>query len=102
MAQALRSIFAQQNVGRIHILVGVDRAEGDIAAINPIFQEQPDNCVTTLVNLGYSTSTRHGGIHAAGDGGALRTILSYMANSRYVAYLDDDNWLAPDHLEKLL
>jgi len=102
LAQALRSIFAQENIGRLHILIGVDRAEGDIAAINPVFQEQPDNCVTTLVNLGYSTSTRHGGVHAAWDGGALRTILSYMANSRYVAYLDDDNWLAPDHVEKLL
>ncbi|WP_420731760.1 glycosyltransferase [Hwanghaeella sp. 1Z406] len=102
LARALRSIFAQENIGRLHILIGVDRAEGDIAAINPVFQEQPDNCVTTLVNLGYSTSTRHGGVHAAWDGGALRTILSYMANSRYVAYLDDDNWLAPDHVEKLL
>jgi hypothetical protein len=35
------------------------------------------------------------------DGGALRTILSYMANSRYVAYLDDDNHWTPSHLRLL-
>lgn len=34
-------------------------------------------------------------------GGALRCILSYLANSPYVAYLDDDNWWRPDHLRLL-
>ena len=28
--------------------------------------------------------------------------MSYAANSRYVTYLDDDNWYAPDHLATLL
>jgi hypothetical protein len=28
--------------------------------------------------------------------------MSYAANSRHVAYLDDDNWWAPDHLATLL
>jgi len=28
--------------------------------------------------------------------------LSYAANSRFVTYLDDDNWYAPDHLATLL
>ena len=32
----------------------------------------------------------------------MRTVLSYMANSRAVAYLDDDNWFHPDHLRTLL
>ncbi|MDF1747838.1 MAG: glycosyltransferase family 2 protein [Alphaproteobacteria bacterium] len=89
LIQALRSIYAQSDVGRIHILIGVDQAAGDLNTIESVFQEQPENFVTTLLNPGYSTSTRHGGLHEAGDGGALRTILSYMANSRYVAYLDD-------------
>ena len=31
----------------------------------------------------------------------MRTILSYLANSRYVAYLDDDNWYASHHLSSL-
>ena len=50
---------------------------------------------------GYSTSSRHGGLHAPQDGGSLRTILSYLANSCYVAYLDDDNWWSEDHLSAL-
>ncbi len=28
-------------------------------------------------------------------------MLSYLANSRYVAYLDDDNWWADDHLSAM-
>lgn len=31
----------------------------------------------------------------------MRTILSYAARSRLVAYLDDDNWWAADHLSTL-
>ena len=31
----------------------------------------------------------------------LRTVLSYLAGSRRVAYLDDDNWWAPEHLTTL-
>jgi len=41
-------------------------------------------------------------MHAAYDGGALRTVMSYLANARYLSYLDDDNWWAPDHLASLL
>ncbi len=36
-----------------------------------------------------------------GDGGALRAMLTYLANSPYVAYLDDDNWWAPEHLTQM-
>ena len=32
----------------------------------------------------------------------MRTVLSYAAHSRHVAYLDDDNWWGPDHLVTLL
>ena len=31
----------------------------------------------------------------------LRTVLSYLASSRRVAYLDEDNWWAPGHLTTL-
>jgi hypothetical protein len=41
-------------------------------------------------------------IYAQRFGGALKTILSYAANSRYVTYLDDDNWYAPEHLATML
>ncbi|MCR5880050.1 hypothetical protein [Phenylobacterium sp. J367] len=36
------------------------------------------------------------------DGGALRSILSFLANARTVAYLDDDNSWSPNHLGALL
>jgi hypothetical protein len=35
-------------------------------------------------------------------GGVLRTLLSYLANSANLAYLDDDNWWAPSHLRTML
>jgi hypothetical protein len=54
------------------------------------------------LDLGYSTSRRHGGVYPNHYGGALRTILSYASNSRYLAYLDDDDWWASDHLSSLL
>jgi hypothetical protein len=50
---------------------------------------------------GYSTSARHGGLSPARDGGVLRCVLSYLANSPYIAYLDDDNWWRADHLQLL-
>jgi len=56
----------------------------------------------TLLNLGYSTSVLNSGIHLASSGGALRSILTYCANSRYVAYLDDDNWWDETHQPSLL
>lgn len=102
MARAARSVFAQVGAGRIHLLIGVDKAIGDRAILESIRAEVPEGVLLTVVDPGYSTSQRHGGLYPAHDGGALRTILSYLANARYIAYLDDDNWWAPDHLASLL
>ena len=62
---------------------------------------RPPNVSALVLQLPYSTSVRHGGVHTALDGGALRTLLSFLANARYVAFLDDDNEYEPDHLEGL-
>ena len=101
LERAVQSIFAQDGAGRIQILIGVDNATVDRKRIAALSESQPENCVVTLLDPGYSTSVRHGGLHEALDGGALRTILSYLANSRYIAYLDDDNWWDPGHLQAL-
>ena len=101
-AQALRSVFAQRFAGRIHILVGIDRWQGDRASVEALHAECPSHVAVSIVDLGYSTSQRNGGIYPSYYGGALKTILSYAANSRVVTYLDDDNWYAPDHLESML
>jgi len=102
LPQALRSVFAQRFSGRIQVLVGVDRWVGDRAMAEQLRAEAPSHVAVTLLDLGYSTSQRNGGVYPSHYGGALKTILSYAANSRYVTYLDDDNWYAPDHVATML
>ncbi len=101
LAEALRSIFAQTLEGRMQVLVGVDIPGGG-AGVLEVCADHPPNCAVQVFYPGYSTSSRHGGLSPAGDGGMLRTVLSYLGNSRYIAYLDDDNWWAPDHLRQML
>ena len=102
LAQAIRSVYAQRFGGRIQILVGIDRWEGERALLDALLAECPSHVAVTQVNLGYSTSQRHGGLYPSHFGGALKTLLSYAANSRHVTYLDDDNWYAPDHVATML
>ncbi|HTT77114.1 MAG TPA: glycosyltransferase [Candidatus Binataceae bacterium] len=99
--RALRSIFSQQFDGRVQVLIGVDVPLGSRDGLEEICREVPERQCVFCLYPGYSTSRRHGGPHADGCGGALRTVLSYLANSRFVAYLDDDNWWSPDHLASM-
>jgi hypothetical protein len=101
LAPALRGIFAQRFPGRIHILIGIDTMRGDLAMIDAVCAERPPHCAVQVFWPGYSTSVRNGGLTPPGDGGALRATLTYLANSPYVAYLDDDNWWDPQHLYQL-
>ncbi|HEX6793187.1 MAG TPA: hypothetical protein VF304_04985 [Casimicrobiaceae bacterium] len=101
-AQALRSVYAQQFAGRIQVLVGIDEWMGERAHLETLARESPSHVAVTILDLGYSTSQRNGGIYPSHYGGALKTILSYAANSRYVTYLDDDNWYAQDHIASML
>lgn len=102
LTQAVRSVFRQTFPGSIQILIGVDRGMSHPAIIERLIAECPERMAITVVDLGYSTSEKYGGIYSCHYGGALRTILSYAANSRRVAYLDDDDWFAPEHIETLL
>ena len=102
LLRAVRSVFDQDHTGRIQVLIGVDSHQGDGALLDTLFSECPPNVTLTLLDPGYSTSLRHGGFYSNHYGGALRTILSYAANSRYVAYLDDDDWWGRKHLSGLL
>jgi hypothetical protein len=101
LTQGLHSIFAQRFPGRIHILIGIDNIRGDLALIDAACAARPPNCAVQVFWPGYSTSVRHGGLTPPGDGGALRSVLTYLANAPYVAYLDDDNWWEPEHLYQL-
>lgn len=102
LERAVKSVFAQDLPGRIQILIGVDKAQGDRSLLARLMASAPPRVCITVVDLGYSTSARHGGLYSNRYSGALRSILTLAANSRYVAYLDDDNWFREDHLSSLL
>jgi hypothetical protein len=99
--RALTSIFSQEFEGRVQVLVGVDVPLGSRAALEETCRAVPEGQCVFCLYPGYSSATRHGGQHADRNGGALRTVLSYLANSRFVAYLDDDNWWSSDHLASM-
>jgi hypothetical protein len=101
LVQALQSVFAQTLTGRIHVMVGIDGIKGDLNLLDAACADRPSHCAVQVLWPGYSTSVRHGGITPPGDGGALRSVLTCLANSPYVAYLDDDNWWDPQHLSSL-
>src|SRR5690348_3372870 len=90
LRDALRSVFAQDIAGRIQVLIGIDTIEGEYSIVESVCDERPENCAVQILYPGYSTSRRHGGLGLAYDGGVLRCILSHLANSQFVAYLDDD------------
>ena len=102
IADAIGSVYRQSYSGRIQILIGVDKARGSPEHLEAVLASRPPHVSAIVLSLPFSTSLQHGGLHPAKDGGSLRSMLSFMANSRYVAYLDDDNTWEPDHLESLL
>src|SRR5437762_2852293 len=101
LREAVQSVFDQAFAGRIQLLIGVDAPLDSFDEHDKLFAAAPPNVTVCLFYPGYSTSVRHGGLHPARDGGVLRAVLTYMANARYVAYLDDDNWWNPIHLQSL-
>lgn len=101
ITRALSSIF-QQNVNRIQVLIGIDKTQDNLLFLENYLEGCPKNVTVNIFYPGYSTSIRHGGITLAQDGGAIRSTLSYLANSKYIAYLDDDNWWESTHLSSLL
>lgn len=102
LGRAVRSVFSQRFIGTVQLLIGADLQVKESCELSRLQAEAPPGRDLYIFAPGYSTSVRHGGPHTAFDGGALRTILSYAAYSRYVAYLDDDNWWGRDHLSSLL
>ncbi len=105
LLRAARSVFRQDFPGPIQLLIGIDApgidTHGEASLLDTIRAECPGNVMLTILDLGYSTAQRHGGLYPNAYGGALRTILTYAANSRRVAYLDDNDWYAPGHLRGL-
>src|SRR4051794_38176953 len=82
LTRALRSVFAQKFSGSIQILVGIDSLPEDFAVLREAAEECPPSCVRSVLNLGYATAACRGGLYPGASSGALRTLLSYAANSR--------------------
>lgn len=99
---AVKSVFAQTGVARIQLLIGLDKPGVGISDLLALLATCPAHITVNLFYPGYSTNVRHGGVHPTQDGGALRSILTCLANAKYVAYLDDDNWWGETHLCDLL
>jgi hypothetical protein len=74
---------------------------GDISMLDETCAMCPSHCTVQVYWSGYSTAMRNGGLTPPSDGGALRCVLTHMANAPYVAYLDDDNWWSSDHLAQM-
>lgn len=101
LIRAVQSVFAQDFDGRIQILIGIDQPKEQVDLLDEACANRPSNCFVQALYPGYSTSVRNGGLSPAADGGVLRSVLTWLANSRHVAYLDDDNWWDPAHLRSL-
>ncbi|CAN5371886.1 hypothetical protein BH10PSE5_BH10PSE5_20050 [soil metagenome] len=102
LLDAVRSVYDQTFEGRVQLLIGADLKGDQAGRLFDLLETRPANLSATVLTLPYSTSSRHGGVHPAWDGGALRPILSFMANAQHLAYLDDDNTWEPDHLASLM
>lgn len=104
IVRAVQSIFRQRGDLRVQIMIGLDRApeEGADDLFQRAIEGRPPGWAVEVLWPGYSTSQRHGGFGRAKDGGVLRSVLSQLSNAPRIAYLDDDNWWAPDHLSSLL
>ncbi len=99
---AVQSVFDQSSSIRIQLLVGIDAPLNSDRHLVELLRRTPSHVTAFLFYPGYSTSVRHGGPQLARDGGSLRSALTYLANARRVAYLDDDNWWHPEHLSTML
>lgn len=101
---AVRSVFRQTFPGTVILAVGCDRSDGglELDQLRALLAERPERMGALLLTPGYSTARRNGGVHAGRGGGAMRTVLSFLANANHVAFLDDDGWYLPTHLADLV
>jgi len=102
LPRALESVFGQSYRGRTQVLLGLDQTRGSDEAVRRACTARPAHAAVTVLDPGYSTAAPRGGLHSAADAGAMRTILTFAANSTRVAYLDEDCWWDPEHVASLL
>lgn len=104
LERAVQSVFRQKFAGRIQVLVGVDVDPYGRSAqtYERLHAACPPHVALAWLDLGWSTSARHGGVHSSYFGGGLPSALSFLAHSQFVMYLDDDDWLEPTHVARVM
>lgn len=98
---AVRSIYAQVFAGRVQVLVGVDAVDDRSGLLEQLRAECPAHMRLDVLNLAEPTAVPRGGLYTNGQGGVLPVLMAYSAQARHVIFLDDDNWMAPSHLQSL-
>ena len=101
-----QSILKNGSSARVDVWIGVDMDRfGTLQEVREQIEDiatQTPGATVFWLDVGYTTSMRGPGVHNNLFGGSLRTVLSFLAKSRWVAYLDDDDWWHPQHLELLV
>ncbi|MFI4933545.1 MAG: hypothetical protein ACHP7N_02915, partial [Caulobacterales bacterium] len=68
LLESITSVYAQQNVARIQLLIAIDRLHHDMESAIALLEEAPGHVTPVLFYPGYSTSFRNGGLHPGGSG----------------------------------
>lgn len=104
LEHAVHSAWAQDLSGSLQVVVAVDGpvTPAGHALLERLRAQCPPRRSLTVIAPGYSTAAVHGGLYTNSFGGILPAVGSFAADSRYIAYLDDDDWWGPEHMSGLL
>ena len=103
--EAVLSVYRQEFAGTIQVVLGIDRKTALEPAAQALLERLRAACpprrTLTVIDPGYSTAAINGGLYSNAFGGMMPAIASFAADSRFLCYLDDDDWYGPEHVATL-
>lgn len=105
LKDCLASILAQDYQGSIQIMLGLEHDEyGKFGELRRFLTslKMPDRFTLTVIDVGYSTSVRNGGVHSNHFGGSMYSSLSFLAKYSLLVHIDDDDRFMPNHISSLV